>query len=338
MKRRVLVALGVIVPLALFFVARLAAGKRPVIIGQHRSATGLQFSPDGARMLSYGNAEVSSWDLRNQRREAIWKSGLGYVFSPDGQSLAAVGTRTEAIDAAHARTVISGVVCDVATGRARVKFSDVWAHPPSYQDNTRKPVWSADGRAIWLLSDFHLRRFDTRSGALLSRVALFSLRDFDPFRMSLLLSDRSFVVSSNRKGVELRNVKTGEIARSWKIKSPFAGVTPMVQSGSPDARFLAVGFDGRGAGKTQIYRISGEKLWETPLDSAPFMGFSHDSRLAVFTDESHFIARNINNGREVWHRELPLAQSFVLAPDNRHLYNVDAQGVIRRWNVSGAPA
>ena len=333
MKRRILIILAVVIPLALFFAARLAAGRRPVIIGQHAGAAALQFSPDGQRMLSYGKAEVSSWNLQKRQREATWKSGLSYVFSPDSQSLAAVGSRYETVDGTHARTIISGVVRDVATGRARVKFSDVFAHPPSYQDFASGPIWSPDGREIWVTSAFHLRRFDARSGRLLSRLALFSLREFDPLRTIFLLPDLSFVVSSNRKSIAMRDVKTGAVARSWKVKSPFVGVTPIALFTSPDARFLAVGFDGKGANVNRIYRVSDTKFWQAPIDAEPFRGFSADSRLAIFAEDSTYIARDIDNGREVWRMEIPNAQTFTLAPDGRHLYNVDAQGIIRRWDV-----
>ncbi len=335
MKRRIFISLTIIVPLALFLLARLAANKRPMIIGQHAGATSLQFSPDGRRMLSYSKAEVSSWDLQKRRREATWKSGLSYVFSPDGRSLAATGSRYENVDTAHARTIISGVVNDVTTGHVRVRFNDNFTHPTSFQDFSQRPVWSADGREIWVLSSFHLRRFDASSGRLLSRLALSSLRDFDPLRTTFLLPDLSFVVSNNHKSknIELRDIKTGVVARSWKVKVPVAGVTPIALFTSPDARFMEIGFDGKGADVNRIYRISDGKSWEAPIDAEPFRGFSVDSRLAIFADESHFIARDINTGRELWRMELPHAQSFALAPDSRHLYNVDAQGIIRRWDV-----
>lgn len=333
MKRRILIALAAIIPLALFVVARKKANKRPPIIGQHQGASALQFSPDGKRMLSYGKADVSSWDLQARRREATWKTGLDYVFSPDSQSLAAIGNRYDNIDDTHARTVISGVVCDVATGQARVKFSDTFAHPPFYPDNTGTLIWSADGREIWVSSDFHLRRFDARSGKLLSRLTLFSLRDFDALRTILLLPDLSFVVSSNEKGIELRDVKAGKIARSWKIKSPYWGVTPVAQAASPDSKFLAVGFDSRATSTTRIYQISDAKFWQAPAGSAPFMGFSADSRFALFSQNSTFIARDIKGGREIWRMQVPDAQSFTLAPDGRHLYSVEKRGVIRRWEV-----
>lgn len=234
MKRRILVVLAVLVPLALFFAARVAASKRPLIIGEHKGATGLQFSPDGKSMLSYGSADVSSWNLSERRREATWKSGLSYVFSPDGQSLVATGNSYGEID----------------------------------------------------------------------------------------------------KGVELCDVKTGEVARSWKIKSPVVPkATALIEAVSPDSRFLAVGFDGKAAGTTRIYRISDAKFWESPVDSAPFMGFSADSRLAIFAENSTFLARDMNNGREVQRMNVPDAQSCFLAPDGRHIYNVDRQGVIRCWDV-----
>lgn len=333
MKRRILIALAVVIPLALFFVARNAGSKRPLIVGQHAGAASLQFSPDGKRMLSYGKSEVSSWDLQERNRKATWKMGLSYVFSPDSESLAAIGNRYDNIDATHARTVISGVVCDVATGQARIKFSDIFKHPPFYQDNTGTLTWSADSHEIWVLSSFYLRRFDAHSGKLLSRLALFDLNSFDPSRTTLLLPDLSFVVSSNRKSIEFRDVKTGKVARSWKIKTPMPAVTPMTNTVSPDSRFLDVGFDGKAAGVTRIYRISDAKFWEAPVGSAPFIGFSADSRLALFAEGSTFIARDINSGHKAWRMEVPDAQSFILAPDGHHLYNVDEQGVIRRWDV-----
>lgn len=333
MKRRILIVLAIIIPLAIFFAARVVASKRPLIIGQHAGASSLQFSPDGKRMLSYGSSDVSSWDLKARRRDATWKSGLSYVFSPDGQSLAATGNSYDDIDVTHAKTVISGVVCNARTGKTRVKFSDVFKHPTSYYDDTRQPVWSADGREIWVLSSFHLRRFDASSGKLLSRLTLFDLNSFNPSRTSFLLPALSFVVSSDAKGIELRDVKSGKIARSWKVKSPYAGTTPIANAASPDSQFLAVGFDGKAAGVTRIYQIADNKFWKTPVSSAPFMGFSADSRLVIFAEDSTFIARDVNSGREVWRREVPDAQSFTLAPDNHHLYNVDRQGVIRRWAV-----
>lgn len=333
MKRRIAIALAVTIPLALFFAARVTASKRPVVIGQHQRAESLQFSPDGQRMLSYSRSDVSSWNLPERRRVATWKSGLSYVFSPDSRRLVAFSNSYDSIDLTHARTVISGVVSDVATGQARVRLRDSFTHPLWHEDYVGTPVWSADGREIWVISAFHLRCFDARSGQLLARVTLFSLRDFDVFRTDLLLPNHSFVVSSNKKGIELRDVKTGAVARSWKIKSPFWGVTPVVETASPNSQFLAVGFDGRAAGTTRIYRISDHSFWQAPPGSAPFMAFSADSQWALFAQDSTFIARDIKDGRELWRRKVPEAQSAMLAPDARHLYNVDKKAIIRRWDV-----
>lgn len=332
--KRFLIALTVVIPLALFVVARQFAAKRPLVIGQHQGASGLLISPDGTRMLSQSNSDVVVWNLATRKRESQWKSGLGYVFSRDGQRLATVGERYTSPNAKHSQTEIFGAVREARTGKTLLKFSDVVKLPPHFIDAVHQVQWSSDERAIWVLSDAYLRHFDARSGRLLKRVELGAFQDYNSSLGREMLPDGSLIVSSGYKNINFRDTKTGVIVRSWKVQPPVApNATAFISVISPNSKWLAVGFDGKAAASTFFYRASGGKAWELSSDSESFLRFSPDSRLALSVDPTHFIARDVRDGHEGWRLNAPSGNQFSLAPDNRFAYNIDSEGIIRRWNV-----
>ena len=343
MNRRWLWGLAVVVPLALFAVARRAAEQRPILIGAHAGARELKLSHDGTRLFSSGQVETRVWDTATRARIGRWTIPDFWTLpAPDGQRIVTARTRVVAdSNGQTARTRLFGEIRDARTGAEIGAFTQIWAHPIGNQDALQDLRWSADGREIWTLTNSALRRFDARDGRLIQSVAYDATNGFSAWQLA---PDGDFIVASDRQGVRFFDAATGKQTRIWPYDAP-SGAAYSVDElvVAPGGQWLMTqGFRVRNKTAPLLFQRAsdGHITWRvSDPGHHEFRGFSADGQLAIFLEWTppdqtiHIVARHSATGRELWRRSAPLTQDAALSSDGRLVYSLELDGTLRRWNA-----
>ncbi len=340
MKRRILIILAVFVPLALFFVARLAAGRRPIIIGADRGARTLLLSPDGTQLFSRGQYQVQAWSTTTRENVGQWPvPGAWLVPSPDGTRVVSASSPVASRpDSERVVTRLLGAVRTPKSGAIICQFHDRWTHSKSLQDALQDLKWSADGREIVVLTNRAVRRFDARDGHLIKRVTYDAANNYTSW---LLSPDARFVIATDRDGAHFFDAASGQETHFWKHPAVATRNSPIIARAIlPGGQWIWMQRRNGPNNATAFFvRASdGHLVWSKPQIDTSFYGFkicnfSRDGQLILSLEQARIVVRQSANGQEVWHLDATMIQDAALSPDARFVYSLDARGTIRRWNV-----
>ncbi len=339
-KRRILLALATLIPLALFFVARDAASHRPLLIGTHRGARTLLISPDGTRLFSLGQGEVEVWDVATRARLGQWQfTGFELLPAPDGARVAMASSPISAsANASLVVTNLNGAVRDAASGDVLCRFRDSWPHARDVQDAIQDLKWSADGREIVALTNSAVRRFDARNGHLIERVPYDARNGYTSWQLS---PGARVIVATDRKGAHFFDARTGQKTHFWKHPAPATHNSPVAaRAFLPGGKWILMQKRNAPNDDTAFFvRVSdGHLAWSksqitTSFYSFEVCDFSRDGQRVLSLEDAQIVSRQSASGKEIWHMNASTIQNAVLAPDGQFFYSIDVQGTIRRWNV-----
>lgn len=323
-KSRAKIAALVALPLILFVaIYRIRVEQKRTLV-HGASVTSLDFSPDGALLMSGNDYDMKLWDVATRTRRTLrdgkHRSQAQSLFSRDGKLLIRSGTKGD--NEASVNT------WDVRTGKEV-------SERVMERKNARLEVTalSPDGRFLATADcagiQCSIRLWNARTGVLLR-----TLQQDGPYGIYWLHfspDGKTLVSASQGEDVLLWNVSTGKLRLTL---SGLRGYRGRVIAFSPDGKTVAIS----GLGDVELRDVSTGILRRKLGGSATALCFSPDGRvLARGAAEDNLIGLwDVASGRLL--RTLAAHRSSVLSlafsPDGKTLASGSADNTVKLWDLS----
>jgi len=262
--------------------------------------TTLSFSLGGMKLLAVNGERGSTlWDLASGQMVHTLPAAKQGMFAPDGRTVVLDGKLLDAATGSQIRSLegnwndvqaidISpdGKTVMAAASDGTVSFFDFDSGRQRHSEMAHavgESRFSPDGRVLMTygyradLKEYAIKLWDGSTGRQLRTLAMSG----SGFRKTAAFSPDSRTIALTRgKQVELRDVATGSLLRSFEAHTPSVGEVEF----SPDGRILLTA-----SGLTKLWDIATGKLLETLDSSGPFE-FSSNGRSLIISD----------NGLRLW--------------------------------------
>lgn len=243
----------------------------------------MAFSPDGQLLATATNQRVMLWDVRSGRSICTLESAEG------------IGASTISFSKDGSRILSNMQLWDAVTGRQIRRVGD---------NNLGFALfYHGDTQILHRPGDYLIDDIRTGPSRKIVMESILS-NEGDTYARPILTGDGSFFVSGGSYGVVLRNVASGERARTFATHAPHKAI--LFLAASPDGRLLAGGAAGGGDTKTRIWNLqTGELLQELSeklSTDARSLTFTADSKGIISTDSERVRLWNAYTGALVWER------------------------------------
>lgn len=309
------------------------AHEKPRLFGVQKDAIDVLLSPDGKLMFaSDGTGSGTVWDVAT--RKPLWKTvnGIGLQFSRDARIVVLVPGLNDFSPRTRPKPFEFDEL-DGRTGRFLRSFSDATIraledyNPLGLVDTLYDSSFSSNNRDFLVASSHSLRRFDLKSGHLISTLKWHTPANQTVQLPSLRLAPdgKTVVGATLSQTAGIFDVRTAQRVRA--LPTLIGSVIEVFSDNS-----LLVTATKSAADLDIVRAADGRKLWSVPSYLANFTQISPEARRIYTLAKDGLQVRDAHTGRLLKLLAGPRNNNFAPSPDGNYLYEARG-GKIWKWRA-----